>query len=195
MELMPHACLAASVAAWPASQLHLRCFRVCPAILLSVGLVTCGVTCLCAFVLVTPAVLQGVPGYNGTAEAAVRAHACVAGACRVVLLSRLVYRKGVDLQVAAIPELCRRHPALRFLIGGDGPKRGDLEDMVRRCDLAGRVRLVGSVRQAAVRDLLVQGATPCTPSPIGARGHNALAFPSPTSVLMPHPPTFSNPAC
>eukprot|EP00892_Ulva_mutabilis_P000994 jgi/Ulvmu1/10896/UM007_0073.1 len=75
----------------------------------------------------------------------------------VVMLSRLVYRKGVDLQVAAIPELCRRHPRLRFLIGGDGPKRADLEAMVRRGDLGERVRLAGAVRHAAVRDLLVQG--------------------------------------
>lgn len=77
------------------------------------------------------------------------------------MLSRLVYRKGVDLQVAAIPELCRRHARLRFLIGGDGPKRADLEAMVHACGLGERVRLVGSVRHAAVRDLLVQGARRC----------------------------------
>lgn len=76
----------------------------------------------------------------------------------MVILSRLVYRKGVDLQIAAIPEICRRHSRLRILIGGDGPKRVDLEAMVDTYGLGGRVQFVGAVRHEAVRDLLVQGA-------------------------------------
>jgi phosphatidylinositol N-acetylglucosaminyltransferase subunit A len=78
--------------------------------------------------------------------------------CRVVILSRLVYRKGVGLQVAIIPALCHRHRHLRFLIGGDGAMRGELEAMVARHGLEDRVRLVGAVRHEDTRELLVQGA-------------------------------------
>jgi phosphatidylinositol glycan class A protein len=76
----------------------------------------------------------------------------------VVALSRLVYRKGIDLLAAVLPELCRRHPRVHFLIGGDGPKRATLERAVAAAGLQARVTLVGAVPPDRVRDLLVQGA-------------------------------------
>jgi phosphatidylinositol glycan class A protein len=38
----------------------------------------------------------------------------------IIVLSRLVYRKGVDLLVDIIPLICKRYPNVRFIIGGDG---------------------------------------------------------------------------
>lgn len=35
----------------------------------------------------------------------------------IVALSRLVYRKGTDILALVIPELCQRHPNVKFLIG------------------------------------------------------------------------------
>jgi phosphatidylinositol glycan class A protein len=35
----------------------------------------------------------------------------------IVVISRLVYRKGMDLLVAIIPKICARHPDVRFIIG------------------------------------------------------------------------------
>jgi glycosyltransferase involved in cell wall biosynthesis len=35
----------------------------------------------------------------------------------IVILSRLVYRKGVDLVVEVIPEICKRFPNVYFIIG------------------------------------------------------------------------------
>jgi phosphatidylinositol glycan class A protein len=35
----------------------------------------------------------------------------------IVVLSRLVYRKGIDLLVDVIPEICRRFPNVYFIIG------------------------------------------------------------------------------
>jgi len=58
----------------------------------------------------------------------------------VVMLSRLVYRKGIDLVVNVIPAICARFPDVHFIIGGDGPKKLLLEEMrerhqVRACAL------------------------------------------------------------
>jgi phosphatidylinositol glycan class A protein len=50
----------------------------------------------------------------------------------VVLLSRLVYRKGIDLLVRLIPLVCARYPIVHFIIGGDGPKKLLLEEMRER---------------------------------------------------------------
>ena len=39
---------------------------------------------------------------------------------QVVVISRLVYRKGVDLLVGIIPIICQDMPEVDFIIGGDG---------------------------------------------------------------------------
>jgi len=75
----------------------------------------------------------------------------------IVVLSRLVYRKGVDLLISVIPAICKRYENVRFLIGGDGPKRVDLEQMRERHQLHDRVDLIGAVRHSDVRDVLVKG--------------------------------------
>ncbi|KAA3670682.1 phosphatidylinositol glycan, class A, partial [Paragonimus westermani] len=75
----------------------------------------------------------------------------------VVVVSRLVYRKGIDLLVAIIPPLCAIFPQLRFLIGGDGPKLIDLEEVRERHQLHSRVKLLGALVPEQVRGVLVQG--------------------------------------
>ncbi|XP_062391269.1 phosphatidylinositol N-acetylglucosaminyltransferase subunit A [Sardina pilchardus] len=75
----------------------------------------------------------------------------------VVVVSRLVYRKGIDLLGGIIPELCAKHPDLCFLIGGEGPKRIVLEEVREKYQLHDRVRLLGALDHKDVRDVLVQG--------------------------------------
>lgn len=75
----------------------------------------------------------------------------------VVLLSRLVYRKGIDLLVKIIPILCLKFPIVHFIIGGDGPKKLLLEEMRERYQLHDRVELLGAVPHHKVRDILVRG--------------------------------------
>ncbi|KAH7727492.1 phosphatidylinositol N-acetylglucosaminyltransferase subunit A [Aphelenchoides avenae] len=75
----------------------------------------------------------------------------------VIVLCRLVYRKGADLLVEVIPEVCRRHPSARFIIGGDGPKRVEVEEMRERYKLHSRVVMLGKLPHDQVRDVLVQG--------------------------------------
>ncbi|XP_031436845.1 phosphatidylinositol N-acetylglucosaminyltransferase subunit A [Clupea harengus] len=75
----------------------------------------------------------------------------------VVVVSRLVYRKGIDLLGGIIPVLCAKHPDLCFLIGGEGPKRIVLEEVREKYQLHDRVRLLGALDHKDVRDVLVQG--------------------------------------
>ncbi|WFD44786.1 phosphatidylinositol N-acetylglucosaminyltransferase [Malassezia psittaci] len=75
----------------------------------------------------------------------------------IVVLSRLMYRKGIDLLLSAIPELCHMHPDITFLIGGDGPKFVDLEQMREQFMLQDRVHLVGAIRQRDVNKHLNSG--------------------------------------
>jgi phosphatidylinositol glycan class A protein len=69
----------------------------------------------------------------------------------------MTYRKGVDLMIEAIPEVCKADPRVHFLIGGDGPMLTNLEEMRDKCNLNDRIKLLGGVRHEDVRNVLVQG--------------------------------------
>ncbi|KAG8372251.1 hypothetical protein BUALT_Bualt12G0047000 [Buddleja alternifolia] len=75
----------------------------------------------------------------------------------IVVISRLVYRKGADLLVEVIPEVCSMHPNVRFIIGGDGPKRVRLEEMREKHSLQDRVDMLGAVPHSKVQSVLVSG--------------------------------------
>lgn len=75
----------------------------------------------------------------------------------IVVISRLVYRKGADLLVEVIPEVCRLYSNVRFIVGGDGPKRVRLEEMREKHSLQDRVDMLGAVPHAQVRSVLISG--------------------------------------
>uniref|UniRef100_A0A1D1YN71 phosphatidylinositol N-acetylglucosaminyltransferase n=1 Tax=Anthurium amnicola TaxID=1678845 RepID=A0A1D1YN71_9ARAE len=75
----------------------------------------------------------------------------------IVVISRLVYRKGADLLVEVIPEVCNLFPHVRFIIGGDGPKRVRLEEMREKHSLQDRVSMLGAVPHAQVQSVLISG--------------------------------------
>ena len=75
----------------------------------------------------------------------------------VVVVSRLTYRKGIDLLVDIVPVLAQKYDNVKFVIGGDGPKRLELEQMIERNCLHDRVELLGRVEHDKVRDVMVRG--------------------------------------
>eukprot|EP01062_Namystynia_karyoxenos_P029588 TRINITY_DN22211_c0_g1_i1.p1 TRINITY_DN22211_c0_g1~~TRINITY_DN22211_c0_g1_i1.p1 ORF type:complete len:485 (+),score=111.54 TRINITY_DN22211_c0_g1_i1:86-1540(+) len=75
----------------------------------------------------------------------------------IVVITRLVYRKGADLLVDLIPEVCRRHPRVRWVVGGDGPRKLQVEQMIERNDLFARVELLGAVPHDRVPEVLRRG--------------------------------------
>ncbi|XP_052614600.1 phosphatidylinositol N-acetylglucosaminyltransferase subunit A-like [Peromyscus californicus insignis] len=79
------------------------------------------------------------------------------GVITIVVVSRLVYRKGIDLLSGIIPELCQKYPKLNFLIGGEGPKSIVLEEVRERYQLHDRVHLLGALEHKDVRNVLIQG--------------------------------------
>ncbi|QRV76849.1 glycosyltransferase family 4 protein [Ceratobasidium sp. AG-Ba] len=75
----------------------------------------------------------------------------------IVVISRLAYRKGVDLLVAAAPRVCAQFPQVHFVIGGDGPKLTNLLQMRERHMLQDRIVLLGSLRHDQVHETLLKG--------------------------------------
>jgi len=76
----------------------------------------------------------------------------------VIVISRLAYRKGIDLLVAAAPRICAAFPNVRFVIGGDGPKMVDLLQMREMHFLQDRITLLGPVAHRDVPSVLRQGS-------------------------------------
>ena len=74
----------------------------------------------------------------------------------IVLISRLVFRKGIDLLVKVIPLVCSKVNNVHFIIGGDGPKKLLLEEMREQYSLHDRIELLGAVPHHKVRDVLVR---------------------------------------
>jgi len=56
-----------------------------------------------------------------------------------------------------IPRICQLYPNAKFIIGGEGPKRVDLEQMREKHLLTDRVELLGVVKKEDVRSVLVRG--------------------------------------
>lgn len=75
----------------------------------------------------------------------------------IIVLSRLVYRKGIDLLVKVIPIVCAKTNNVNFIIGGDGPKLILLEEMKEKYQLHNRIELLGGIPHNKVRDLLIRG--------------------------------------
>lgn len=74
----------------------------------------------------------------------------------IVVASRLVYRKGIDLLAGIIPRF-KNTPNINFIIVGDGPKRDLLEEIREKTNMQERVQMVGAVEHNRVRDFLVRG--------------------------------------
>ena len=86
----------------------------------------------------------------------------------IIVVSRLAYRKGVDLLVATAPRICDAFPNVRFVVcayltfscdfipytfphtGGDGPKMIDLLQMRETHFLQDRITLLGPVAHREV---------------------------------------------
>ncbi|KII91315.1 glycosyltransferase family 4 protein [Plicaturopsis crispa FD-325 SS-3] len=76
----------------------------------------------------------------------------------IVVLSRLAYRKGIDLLVATAPRICAAFPNVKFVVGGDGPKLVDLLQMREKHRLQDRIELLGPIRHSNVREVLIRGS-------------------------------------
>lgn len=98
-----------------------------------------------------------IPNAVDTAMFKPNPSACSSDEVVIVVISRLVYRKGADLLVEVIPDVCRLFPNVRFLVGGDGPKRVRLEEMREKHSLQERVEMLGAVPHTQVQSVLVRG--------------------------------------
>lgn len=74
----------------------------------------------------------------------------------IVIVSRLVYRKGIDLLAGIIPRF-KDWRNINFIIAGDGPKRELLEEIREKNNMQDRIQMLGALEHSDVRDVLSCG--------------------------------------
>lgn len=103
--------------------------------------------------------------HSGSAEtAAIRQRHQLGAGPVVCCISRLVPRKGQDVLIRALPEICRHHPQTRLLIVGDGPYRARLEQQAARSPVAHNIIFTGPMSGSELPAYYAAGdvfAMPC----------------------------------
>lgn len=79
------------------------------------------------------------------------------GVINIVFVSRLMYRKGVDLLIGIIPQVIALFKNVNFIIGGDGLKMEVLKSLIEKHNLHNRVELLGGLKHPQVKDVLNRG--------------------------------------
>ena len=85
----------------------------------------------------------------------------------IVFLGRLVKRKGAGELLKAFALLNRHNRQAYLTIAGEGPERKNLENFIKRHDLADRVKLAGYISEADKPKLLSSASVACFPSLYG----------------------------
>lgn len=98
---------------------------------------------------------------------------------------RLVYEKGVQHLVGAVPRLRAQHPGLRVVIAGDGPYRQELQEEAGRLGLADAVSFPGFLGVSELPAVLAATNATVVPSlyePFGMVALEAAAAGAPLAV-------------
>lgn len=82
----------------------------------------------------------------------------------VLYLGRLAPHKNLPLLVDAFAVAAAQGFTGDLMIAGDGPSRADVENYVRQCSFAERIRVLGSVDEAQKIDLLARCSVMAMPS-------------------------------
>ncbi len=82
----------------------------------------------------------------------------------VLFSGRMVYQKGPDVLVEAIPAIVRYHPSAKFIFAGDGEMRPSLRDRANQMGLAHATRFPGFRDSADLADLYKACDAVCVPS-------------------------------
>ena len=81
-------------------------------------------------------------------------HLAADGLLRIATTGRLVEKKGIEYSIRAIAQLAQSHPAIEYLIIGDGPLKEDFQRLIQDLKINHRVKLLGWKNQQEIIDIL-----------------------------------------
>lgn len=91
---------------------------------------------------------------------------------RVILaVGRLVYKKGFDYLIKAMPEIIKKYPKVRLVIGGDGDQREEWENLARKLKIEGKVLFTGNIKRDEILYLYNLAEVNVAPSVVDRLGN------------------------
>ena len=88
----------------------------------------------------------------------------------ILTVGRLVEKKGVEFGIRAFAKISRDYPQLRYLIAGDGPLAGDLEQLLIELDVGDCVSMLGWKTQEEISELMKTADIILAPSIVDKNG-------------------------
>jgi glycosyltransferase involved in cell wall biosynthesis len=82
----------------------------------------------------------------------------------ILFCGRLVWQKGPDLLMEAVPSILRHYDRAKFIFAGDGGMRGQLEDRARQLGVAHATRFLGHMNGDGLVDIFKSCDVVCVPS-------------------------------
>jgi glycosyltransferase involved in cell wall biosynthesis len=110
-----------------------------------------------------PIIRCGIDFEDVPSQASTRAHT-TNQPLQILTVARLVPKKGIDLLLHSMHSLARAGIQTQLKIAGEGPRRGELEGLMRDLGLEGDVEFLGAVDHQAITTLLTKAhvfALPC----------------------------------
>ena len=93
------------------------------------------------------------------------------GAWRFLQAGRLIEKKGFRTSLRAFAKFQEQNPAALFTIAGDGPLRGQLEEVARELGVQDRVHFAGFLTQTQLRTAFYDSHIFLHPSELGTDGN------------------------
>lgn len=88
----------------------------------------------------------------------------IGGAPRIVCVGRLCEANGQVLLVDAVLRLKAMNIPIELVLGGDGPKRAEIEGLIAHHGLGDRIRITGTLSRSEVRDEILAARALISPS-------------------------------
>lgn len=83
---------------------------------------------------------------------------------RIVVLSRMTFRKGMDLLMELLPVICKKYKNVEFLLCGGGDKKSLLINLVKDFKIESQVKFLGFEKYEKVPQILSSGDIFLNPS-------------------------------
>ena len=69
----------------------------------------------------------------------------------ILTVAKLIMRKGIDTVIYSMPKILEKFPDCRYIVVGEGPDKGKIENLIKKMGLEEHVYLLGSVAERQKR--------------------------------------------
>ncbi|MBE0426193.1 MAG: glycosyltransferase [Nitrospirae bacterium] len=92
------------------------------------------------------------------------------GKISLLTVARLVEKKGVKYGILAVAKTLNKYPDIEYRIAGDGPLRGELENLIKELKVGDNIKLFGWKKQEEIVQLMKESDILLAPSVTAENG-------------------------